>query len=210
MKKIILLIIFTFIVNQVFSQIYKPDTIIDNQVYKSYFSKQLKNPLFVTYKLYNGGGVCIRTTYHFINDSKLKTATSKDYATSGYDEGHLANSEDFAYDCFKDEKTFRFYNCLPQTANLNRGIWKHYENEIRNLSKTDSLYIITGGIFRKKQVIGDNVYVPTECFKIVQNIKTKKIIYALIFTNKQDNNTVKITTIKNIETILNLNLPISQ
>ena len=85
----------------------------------------------------------------------------------------------------------------------------HFNNYI-NLkiltSKNDSLYIISGGIFRKKQVIGNNAYISTEYYNVIQN----KDNNCLIFTNNQDDNTVKIKTIKNIETILNLNLPISQ
>lgn len=42
----------------------------------------------------------------------MKCATDKDYLNSGYDAGHLANAEDFAFDRYKEEKTFRYYNCL--------------------------------------------------------------------------------------------------
>ena len=48
--------------------------------------------------------------------------------------------------------TFRFYNALPQTPKLNRGIWKHYETEIRKLSQNDSILIITGSIFSNKKI----------------------------------------------------------
>jgi len=86
-------------------------------------------------------------------------------------------------------------------------------NDYNNLkiltSKNDSLYIISGGIFRKKQVISNNAYISTEYYNVIQN-KDNKDNNCLIFTNNQDDNTVKIKTIKNIETILNLNLPISQ
>lgn len=165
----------------------KVDTIIDNGTYKSHFNYELKEPIYVSYILYHGGGDCDRTPYHFKNDTKIKMAKKSDYTHSGYDQGHLANAEDFAYNCEMDEETFRFYNCLPQTPNLNRGVWKVWEETIRKESQTDSLEVICGGKFGSK-VIGDKVAVPEFCFKIVKNLKTNKITHVLWFTNRIENN----------------------
>ena len=41
------------------------DTIIKNNIYKSYFCYALKEPLYVTYHLYKGGGDCDRNEQHF-------------------------------------------------------------------------------------------------------------------------------------------------
>ena len=185
----------------------KVDTIIKNSAYTSYFCKAIKQPLYVSYILYKGGGDCDRTKFRFKNDTKLKTATLKDYASTGYDQGHLANSEDFANDCVKDELTFRFYNCLPQTANLNRGIWKKWETEIRKESQIDSLLILTGGTFKIKSVIGKGVWVPDHCWKVVQSVKTKRIKHVLYFTNTNKATCSEITLAK-LEEIIGYKLPI--
>jgi endonuclease G len=205
MKKLILalLLILSFSAN---AQI-KVDTIIDTKVYKSYFCKAIKEPLYVSYILYKGGGDCDRSGFRFKNDTKLKTATQKDYAASGYDQGHLAGAEDFAYDCPSDEKTFRFYNCLPQTPNLNRGVWKKWETEIRKESQIDSLYIVCGGQFDVKQTIGNGVWVPTHCWKVVQSVKTKKIKHVLYFDNT-NKATYKEITIAELEKILGYKIPL--
>ena len=184
MKKLFIISLL-FISTITFAQ--KVDTIIKTKVFTSYFCKELKEPLYVTYKLYQGGGDCSRASDVFKNDIKsLPTATAKDYAKTGYDIGHMCNAEDMAYNCDYQALTFKFYNALPQTANLNRGIWKHYETTIRNESKTDSLLIICGGIFPKDscKTIGKNVFVPKYCFKVVQSLSTKKITYCLFFTNE--------------------------
>lgn len=183
------------------------DTIIKNGVYESHFDIDIKQPLFVTYKMYKGGGDCSRAGFRFKNDTKIPMATLKDYAASGYDQGHLVSAEDFAFDCVADEKTFRFYNCLPQTPNLNRGIWKKWETEIRKESQINELYIIAGGHFTKKITIGNGVWVPTHCFKVVQDVKTKKIKHVLYFTNTNQA-TCTIMTLEQLEKTLGYKLPI--
>ena len=159
------------------------DTIIVNDAYKSFFNKELRSPLYVKYILYKGGGDCNRDKFTFKIDKniKLKTAVEKDYSKTGYDRGHLANAEDFAYDCRLDSLTFFYYNCIPQSVNLNRGIWKVWEDSIRKKSQTDSLLIICGGKFKDVRI--GNIGVPDNCFKIVYSLTTNKLLHVLWFTN---------------------------
>ncbi len=203
-KFILLLLILT--TNICYSQ--KVDTIIKKDIYTSYFSLKYKEPLYVKYNLYNGGGECNRDAENFTfkNDTKIPMATATDYNKSGYDKGHLVNSEDFAYDCSKDEMTFRYYNCLPQTPNLNRGVWKIWETKIREISHTDSLLIICGGIFSSKsKKIGKDVYVPDKCWKIVYSYTQCKVLYILLFTN--NNNAIdKFITLKELNKLTGYNL----
>jgi endonuclease G len=137
----------------------------------------------VSYILYKGGGDCDRSRFHFKNDNtRAQTATDHDYEGSGYDKGHLANAEDFAFDCSNDELTFRYYNCLPQTANLNRGLWKRNETDVREWSQNEKLYIICGGYFGNTK-IGNGVLVPSYCWKVVQSVATKKVLFCGWFSN---------------------------
>ena len=179
------------------------DTIINVGFYKSYFSNYYKEPLYVSTIIYKAGGTCDRSKFYFKNDVKgIKSSTLKDYAGSGYDQGHLANAADWAFDCQKDEKTFRFYNALPQTPNLNRGIWKRWETELRKRSQTDSLLVICGGVFTQNdKKIGNGVYVPSSCWKIVIQLKTNKILHVLLFENDSDAKVEEIT-LEKLETIL--------
>jgi len=192
MKYLLLLIPFI-----AFSQ--KVDTIIKTDMFTSYYSKELRLPIMVKYVLYKGGGECSRVGDVFHNDYKLNVVGAKEFKASGYDEGHLANAEDFAYDCKKQKGTFQFINQLPQTPNLNRGIWKHYETIIRELSQHDSLIIVCGGIWEDNKVV-NGMRIPNKCWKIVYSLTQKKIIYVLLFTN--DNK----ATVRELRTVEELNL----
>lgn len=156
--------------------------IIDKGIYKANFSNKFHQPRYVSYTLYKGGGECPRTSFSFKNDVESAiTATDSDYAGSGYDKGHLANAEDFAFNCTSDELTFRYYNCLPQTANLNRGLWKRNETDIRKWSQHEKLYIICGGYFTGKKM--GSTSVPSYCWKVVQSVKTRKVLFVGWFAN---------------------------
>lgn len=192
MKYLLLLIPFI-----AFSQ--KVDTIIKTDVFTSYYSKDLRLPIMVKYVLYKGGGECSRVGDVFHNDYKLNVVGTKEFKASGYDEGHMANAEDFAYDCKKQKGTFQFINQLPQTPNLNRGIWKHYETIIRDLSQHDSLIVVCGGIWEDNKVV-NGMRIPNKCWKVVYSLTQKKIIYVLLFTN--DNK----ATVRELRTIEELNL----
>ncbi len=174
-------------------------TEINEGIYQSYFNPALKEPLYVVYQLYQGGGTCSRLKKHFrFTVTRPDTATPKDYAGSGYDEGHLADAEDFASDCVKEAKTFEFFNCLPQTPRLNRGIWKTWETKIRKDSQTKHLLVICGGIYGNK-TIGNNVAVPDKCWKIVIDKASNKILYCLLFPNDNSdsvNSTISLDDLK--------------
>lgn len=173
------------------------DTVIQTKVYTSYFNYTLKAPVYITYSLYQGGGDCDRKAFHFLNDIpalKGHIATQADYAASGYDEGHLCNSQDEAGDCSRDQATFRFYNCLPQTKELNRGIWKTWETAIRKQSATDSLWIITGGTFNGNKTMGkDKVAVPDYCWKVVESETTHQIVEVILCDNTSTPNCQQIS-----------------
>jgi len=160
----------------------KYDTLITTKSYKSYYSKKYRDPIAVKYVLFKGGGDCSRASFEFKNDIKgLPTAYNSDYKSSGYDKGHMANAEDFAYDCSLDELTFRYYNCVPQTSELNRGPWKHFETVIRTFSQTDSLEIICYNEFEDLKI--KNVAVPEKCYKFVYDLNKKEMVFAFYFTN---------------------------
>lgn len=195
-----ILFFFLLVSSIVLSQSPDVDTIIKNDIYRSYFDIDIRQPLQLNYILHKGGGECNRNKFRFINDTKIPTATLKNYAKSGFDMGHLANAEDFASDCYKDELTFRFYNCLPQYPNLNRGIWRKWETKIREESHTDSLLIICGATFSNKKT-STNLVVPDYCYKVVKSLITNEIKYVLWFKNvdKEAEKYLEILTIEELE-----------
>ena len=175
------LFLFLMVSMPLFSQ-YKPDTVITNEAYSAYVNKELGEPLYVKYKLYKGGGKCQRAT-NWVNDTKLKLVNEEQYKGTLYDKGHLANAEDFAYNCHLDSLTFRDYNRIPQTRKLNRGIWKTNETEIRKMSQTDSLMVYCGGYWGSPNLVVNGMKIPSICWKVVYSLSLKKVVFCSIYYN---------------------------
>ena len=147
------------------------DTTITTSIYTSYYSFKYKSPVAVVYVLHNGGGKVSRKGMNFVNEKSKKFSCSNDYSGMGYDKGHMANAEDFANDSLNLRKTFKFYNCVPQTPTLNRGVWKTLETQIRERSQKDSLLIVCYNHYSKFKM--NSVTIPDTCYKIVFSIKTR-------------------------------------
>ena len=185
----------------------KKVTIIDAGIYKSYFSAALRESLYVVYKLYKGGGDC-GSTYQF-HVTRPGTATDADYAATGkiYDKGHLANAEDFRVNCDDLKKTYEYFNCVPQTEKLNRGIWKSWETKIRKESQNAHLLIICGAIYGNKTIGPNKLAVPDYCWKIVYNAKNKrKAMHTLFFANDDSDSVDTTMTVKNLKSKLKYKL----
>lgn len=183
----------------------KTQIIVNKGIYKVNFSNELHVPRWVSYTLYKGGGPCKRQDegFDFTNDMpELKCAKKSDYSGSGYERGHLANAEDFAFDCKKEELTFRYYNCIPQTTSANHATWLAKETEIREWSQNEKLFIICGGFYKSKKMgKNKNIAVPAWCWKVVQSCKTGKVLFCATWTNVEESK-MTILTIKELEELL--------
>ena len=99
-------------------------------------------------------------------------ATLDDYASSGYDRGHMCPGGDCNWDYEGRDETFLLSNMCPQNPNLNRGDWKEIEFACRKWAKQyGSIYIVCGPIFFKSQKhekIGPHqIPVPEAFFKVI-------------------------------------------
>jgi endonuclease G len=98
-------------------------------------------------------------------------AEDDDYRGSGYDRGHMAPAADMRKSRRVQDESFYLSNCVPQTANLNRGEWNKLEQQIRRWrDQKGQLWILTGPAFEKNravETIGDGVAVPHLCWKVV-------------------------------------------
>jgi endonuclease G len=65
---------------------------------------------------------------------KEMQARSSWFTRSGYDRGHLFPNDDGNYSLDVSRRTFYMTNVVPQTPELNRGIWKSLEEDIRGIS----------------------------------------------------------------------------
>ncbi|MCY7368990.1 MAG: DNA/RNA non-specific endonuclease [Chamaesiphon sp.] len=69
-----------------------------------------------------------------------------DYTGSGFDRGHMANSEDRSRSPEDNIQTFLMTNILPQSPDNNQGPWVQLENYSRQLVRSGKeLFIVSGG-----------------------------------------------------------------
>jgi endonuclease G, mitochondrial len=69
-----------------------------------------------------------------------------DYTGSGFDRGHMVNSEDRSRSPEDNIPTFLMTNIIPQAPDNNQGVWVQLENYSRQLVRSGKeLFIISGG-----------------------------------------------------------------
>ncbi len=114
----------------------------------------------------------VERSNRFREDSELprqfKRVDDDDYRESGYDRGHLCNSEDRTASVYLNEETFLMSNMIPQTPELNRGPFKFLEAYCRKLvlKKGQKLLIYSGGIGAKGRLTS-GVPIPQYCWKAI-------------------------------------------
>lgn len=158
-----------------------PDSIssslLERYCYTTSYNKVTRQPNWVMWQL-TGEHVMQRKEgiwNEYREDEELpaeERATLDDYASSGYDRGHMCPGGDCNWDDKGRDETYVLSNMCPQNPNLNRGDWKEIEMACRKWAqKYDSIYIVCGPMFFKSQEherIGPNqIPIPEAFFKVV-------------------------------------------
>ena len=146
-----------------------------------------KIPAWVSYVLKPKNAVgCLDREDAFATDRSLKDderSTARDYAKSGYDKGHMANSADMRFSPHAQRESFIMSNMVPQLAGFNRGIWKELEGSTRSWSveRGHEILIYSGSIYNRKQDvrIGAGVTVPSAFYKVLVDLKTNEVLVFL-------------------------------
>jgi DNA/RNA endonuclease G (NUC1) len=75
-----------------------------------------------------------------------KQIFTSDYTGSGFDRGHMARSFDRTAGNIDNAATFYLTNIVPQTGDLNQGVWAQFENALGDSARNGgrTVYIITG------------------------------------------------------------------
>ncbi|WP_336947168.1 DNA/RNA non-specific endonuclease [Asaia sp. HN010] len=93
-----------------------------------------------------------------------------DYQRSGFDRGHMAPSGD-APSRASQQESFSLANMVPQSPDLNRGLWAGIEKQVRELVVSEGeAYVVTGPAFHggSSAAIGpDALPVPSSVWKAV-------------------------------------------
>lgn len=153
------------------------DTVIDRGYYRSYFNRTYSTVSYVRYSLYKAGGSASRKGMQFVQTVGRKVYP---YLHSGYDKGHLAPAQDFAWSRSAMMATFDYCNALPQAPALNRGAWKRLETQVRKWSQLDTLEIECGGL----SFDSTRHMVPKYFYKIVTRHNHRDTLCNIIYLNK--------------------------
>ena len=114
------------------------------------------------------------------------TATTNDYKHSGYDRGHMAPAADMKWDEQVMKESFYLSNICPQNPNLNGGVWKDLEEQVRDLaSQKEKIFVVCGPIVNDiSNTIGENkVVVPQAFYKVLLQEENGKI-YTIGFVHE--------------------------
>lgn len=195
----------------------KYDFVINRSQYVVGYNSKTNIANWVSWELNNKWlGSAIRSNI-FLSDDTLPSTftkiTTNDYVNSGYDRGHMANSQDRTATQQDNNSTFILSNIVPQASDNNRGPWKYLEEYCRTLviNKSDySLYIVSGPIGIIDTLKG-KLSIPKSLYKTVLITYKNKPIkgFAVIIPNI--NNIVNtnwkqyVTSIRNVETLSNFN-----
>lgn len=172
----------------------KPDaTIICRNGYVTMHDNVAKIPVWASYAINAETALgCIPRTNAFVADNSLplgKKASPTDYAGTGYDQGHLVPDGDQSYNQIVEWESFLMSNMSPQLPNLNRGVWKQLESNVRAwaVQRNHTLIVIPGDIYdtnTAKKIGKSNVVVPSALFKIVIDTQTNEAL-AFIYEHKE-------------------------
>jgi len=148
-------------------------TVIDRGEFKIGWSPSLRHPVWCA--------------YHVVADAKHPTSRKSfqrdrsvpsspnpgDYAGSGYDRGHMVPNHAIVtrYGETEQRKTFLMSNIVPQSAALNRGVWRDLEHRIADLwtARYGEIWVIVGCIpSASRTTFGPTgIDVPDACYQIV-------------------------------------------
>ena len=157
------------------------DTIITHTGYSFVYNEKYEQANWVAYLLTKEKTTkLVERKNKFIPDPNVTTGTAnnKDYATSGYDRGHLAPAADMGWSATAMAESFYYSNMSPQIPGFNRGIWKKLEEQVRSWAiENDSIYIVTGPVLTTSlPTIGANkIAVPQYFYKVILDYTRPKI-----------------------------------
>jgi endonuclease G len=170
----------------------RQEQIIEHAGYTASYNSDWKIPNWVAYELTREEveGVTPRGK-KFIPDTEVpcgKSATADDYKNSGWDRGHMAPAADMKWSEQAMKESFYLSNICPQNKNLNSGVWKDLEEQVRGLAmEKGNIYVVCGPVVSKRpQTIGYNkVVIPDAFVKVLlRNDNGNWFAIAFMFANE--------------------------
>jgi endonuclease G, mitochondrial len=156
-------------------------------------------PIWVSWELNsNWFGNTPRYSGNFITDQSLPVYMYRpkhsDYTNSGYDRGHIVRSKERTSTPEDNKSTFLMTNIMPQTPDLNRGVWLDFEKFCEKLALSGhQLYIMAGGFSYTSHLKSTNmISIPDSFFKIVIDVTpsngffdSSTVVYSVKMPNRE-------------------------
>lgn len=176
-----------------FPQINRPNTVeVCRRAYALLHDNSARVATWVVYTLTSRNSIgCEPRINAFSPDQSIprgQRAELSDYASSGYDTGHIASNADMSWDPVVARESFILSNMAPQAPSLNRGAWRQLEGAVRAwaFASGSSVTVYAGSVYdlNTDRRIGPNgVIVPSAFYKIVINNSTRQSL-AFLFPHR--------------------------
>lgn len=137
------------------------------------FNPDNKTPNYVVWILQGEetSGSSSRSNNFWTDDDVMGCPSTKDYAKSGFDRGHMCPAGEQKWSDVAMHDSFVMTNVCPQKHELNSGAWKTLEEKERLWARRDkALVIVAGPIYDPEsyETIGEScVRVPSGFFKVL-------------------------------------------
>ncbi len=163
MKKLILMIILLI------SAIWSNAQTVHHKLYTTYYNQVTLEPDSVSWDLTPSMLLCethLARLNKFTADPDIAgTSLNRDYAKSGYDQGHQMPAQDNSCDVTGEKECFYFSNMVPQMPSLNRITWKALEVYTRKQAMMQPIHVVCGVSGSLGTIGPDHVNIPAYCWK---------------------------------------------
>ena len=152
----------------------KDIVVLDRGEFVVGWSPSLRRPVWCAYHVVPDATHQPGKRPNFTKDKEAANAPAPSaYERSGYDRGHMVPNHaiETRYGAEAQKKTFLTSNIAPQSAALNRGVWRNLEHRIADLwtARYGEIWVIVGTIpsARGETVSGSSIDVPDQYYQLV-------------------------------------------
>jgi len=183
---------------------------IDYTQFTLSYNEEHEQPDWVAYELNKAEAEMTRDRCDcFRSDPNVSTgsASDNDYASTGFDRGHLSPAADNNMSDEANKESFLMSNMSPQLPGFNRGIWADLEEWVRiKAIEHEIIYVVTGPAFiNNLGKMGNNeVTIPGYFYKCILRFdgnSVKTIAFLLPHVGASGEIKDYIVTVNTVETL---------
>ena len=151
---------------EIVSQELRNEVIIENAVFKVWYSEVLEQPVKLIYTSTDRPKNVDRGSMDFHKENGVHTSDKHDYYANIWDKGHLAPAATYSDSYNNLYTTFSYLNCALQEQNLNRGEWRLLEEQERAWDDEQNLTITVELIWEDGyEILPTGGHIPTHMSK---------------------------------------------